>query len=196
MLFPALFAGPVRALRRWWVFFNVCTVSTALYTARFTFQGVNRRLAQSDAWWASPLAFWLALALVAAGGAVWMWQRQRALNPAAPRPGVGERVVLGLVSLIGLALVGYNLWDGGPRPDPLLLIWTVPLAGWGYASYVHWHSRRQGAANAIVPTQGIMLMTLSVVYILIGVATVQGWGDGGVRNSETEELQAGIRAYQ
>jgi hypothetical protein len=32
-------------------------------------------------------------------------QRQRALNPAAPRPGVGERVVLGLVSLIGLALV-------------------------------------------------------------------------------------------
>jgi len=123
-------------------------------------------------------------------------QRQRALNPAAPRPGVGERVVLGLVSLIGLALVGYNLWDGGPRPDPLLLIWTVPLAGWGYASYVHWHSRRQGAANAIVPTQGIMLMTLSVVYILIGVATVQGWGDGGVRNSETEELQAGIRAYQ
>ena len=196
MLFPALFAGPVRALRRWWVFFNVCTVSTALYTARFTFQGVNRRLAQSDAWWASPLAFWLALALVAAGGAVWMWQRQRALNPAAPRPGVGERVVLGLVSLIGLALVGYNLWDGGPRPDPLLLIWTVPLAGWGYASYVHWHSRRQGAANAIVPTQGIMLMTLSVVYILIGVATVQGWGDGGVRTSETDEVQAGFTAPQ
>src|SRR5262245_49233167 len=60
LLFPALFAGPLRALRRWWVFFNVCTVSTALYTARFTFLGVKRRLSQSDAWWASPLAFWLA----------------------------------------------------------------------------------------------------------------------------------------
>src|SRR5262249_29129984 len=85
MLFPVLFAGPLRALRRWWVVFNVCSVSAALYTTRFTFQGVKRRLAESDAWWASPVAFWLALALVAAAGAMWVWWRHRAAGPAAPK---------------------------------------------------------------------------------------------------------------
>jgi hypothetical protein len=183
MLFPALFAGPLRALRRWWVFFNVCTVTSALYIARFTFLGVKRRLSQSDAWWASPLAFWLVLALVAAAGALWVWQRHRAASPAAPRPGGGEQVVLGLVSLIGLGLVGYSLWGGGPRPFPVLLIWTVPLVGWGYSLYLHRHSRRQPAANPLFPTQGVMLITLALVYSLYGVATVYSRGDGDVLNS-------------
>jgi hypothetical protein len=141
------------------------------------------------------LVFWLALALIAAGGTVWVWRRQRVVDPTAPRPGVGEEVVLGLVSLIGLALVGYNLWDGGPLPYPVLLIWTVPPVGWAYARYLHGRSRRQGAANPVIPTQGIMLLTLSVVYILIGAATVVGLGDGGVRNPETDDVQVGITAY-
>ena len=188
MLFPALFASPLRAFRRWWVFFNVCTVSTALYTARFTFAGVKRRLAQSDAWWASPLAFWLGLALVAAGGAVWVWRRQRAVNPAAPKPGVGEEVVLGLVSLIGLALVGYNLWDGGPLPSPVLLICTVPLVGWGYASYLHWRSPRHPEAKPMIPTQGVMLITLALAYVFIAVATLHGLGNEAMLTADLDEV--------
>ena len=188
MIFPAVFSGPLRALRPWWVFFNVCTVSTALYAARFTFLGVKRRLSQSDTWWASPLAFWLALALIAAAAAVWVWRRQRAANPATPRPGVREQVVLGLVSLIGLALVGYNLWDGGPLPSPVLLICTVPLVGWGYASYLHWRSSRHPEAKPMIPTQGLMLITLALAYVFIAVATLHGLGNEAMLTADLNEV--------
>ena len=181
MLFPALFAGPLRALRRWWVVFNVCSVSAALYTARFTFQGVERRLAESDAWWASQVAFWLALALVAAAGAVWVWWRQRAASPPAPKPGIGQPIVLGLVSLIGLGLVGYSLWNSGPRLQPALLIGTVPLVGWGYACYLHRNARRPSGTIPLLPTQAVMLITLALAYVLIAVAAVHGAGDGTPR---------------
>src|SRR6516162_11626934 len=152
MLLPVLFAGPLRVLQRWWVFFNVCTVSAALYVARFTFLGVRRRLAQSDAWWASPLAFWFALALVAGAGATWVWRRWRAGSPTAPDPGVGEQMVLGLVSLTGLGLVGYSLWDQGLRLYPVQAICTVPLVGWGYAVYLHRHVRQRSATKPLLPT--------------------------------------------
>ena len=50
MLFTALLAWLLTALRRWWVLLNVAVLCLALYVLRFTFEGLNRRLAETDAW--------------------------------------------------------------------------------------------------------------------------------------------------
>src|SRR5262249_34819791 len=75
LLFPALFAGPLAVLKRWWVVLNVASVSRALYVARFTFAGFRRSLEETGAWWAKPPAFWLLRGALAAAGSTWaLWR--------------------------------------------------------------------------------------------------------------------------
>ena len=103
-------------------------------------------------------------------------------------------MVLGLVSLTGLGLVGYSLWDQGLRLYPVQAICTVPLVGWGYAVYLHRHVRQRSATKPLLPTPGVMLITLALIYIVIGVATRFGGGDGDVLSAGAGEVQAASRA--
>jgi hypothetical protein len=127
MLLTALLAGPLAGLRRWWVVLNVAVVCAALYVARFTFEGVCRRLAETDAWWARPVAFWLALSLIATAGAAWVWYRGgTAGGHTATGARAGEKLVLALLSGACVGGVGYRLWGGYPDWH-LLLVVSVPV---------------------------------------------------------------------
>jgi outer membrane protein assembly factor BamB len=177
LLLPALLAGPLSVVRRWWVLLNVAIVGTALLTARFMFGGVRRRLDYNPAWWASPLAFWLALSLLAAAGAVWVWRRQRRAKPAdrlaALTVRLSDELVLGLLSLIGLGVVAYCLWDGRPLLHPSLVIWTAAWVGTLYPLYLRRAARRVPATPPALTTQGVVLLTVAVACAAYGATTLR-----------------------
>jgi hypothetical protein len=167
LLFPALLARPLAVVRRWWVFLNVCTVGTALYVARFTFPGVQKRLAEQPTWWASPAAFWGALALVAAGGAAWVARRSRAGTggPGSWKPWPSEQAAVGLVGLIGLGVVAYQGCNAASIAPPSVVVWGVAWAGSVYMAWLRWISRRPA-----LPAQGFMLMALAFACAAYGAA--------------------------
>jgi hypothetical protein len=168
MLLPALFLGPLAALRRRWVVFNVLALAAGLYAVRFTFVGFRRTLERTGAWWTTPLAFWLALSLVAAAGLAWTLRRKPAGAPVR-----GEAVALGLLSLGGLAAAAYPIWDGGPPLYPLLVPCAACAAGMLRAAL-------PGRAGSPRPrgltAQAVVLGTLSLGFALFGIAAaLLGW---------------------
>jgi hypothetical protein len=167
LLFPALLARPLAAVRRWWVFLNVCTVGTALYVARFTFPGLQRMLEEQPTWWANPAAFWGTLALVAAGGALWVWRRARARGdgPDSWKPRLSEQIAVGLVSLIGLGVVVYDGYNAESIAQPSVVVWGVAWAGSVYMAYLQRITRRPA-----LPAQGFMLMALAFACAAYGAA--------------------------
>src|SRR5262245_19460812 len=112
MLFPALVAGPYALFRRWWVFLNVCTVNTPLYTACVVFTGVRKKF-----WWTADPYLCGAVAVVSLSGALWAWHRARrnaANGVEVGRPWRSESLVLGAVSMTGAATVAFCLGDDRP----------------------------------------------------------------------------------
>lgn len=166
MLFTALLAWLLTALRRWWVLLNVAVLCLALYVLRFTFEGLNRRLAETDAWWASPAAFWAALSLVATVGAVWVcYRRATARAYPATTSGRDEKLVLALLSVACIGVVGYRLGSGYPNWDPLLVVSVTVWVGTLYALL----TPRLSLAR-LMP-QEVMLWTLALACPIFGAAS-------------------------
>jgi hypothetical protein len=150
LLFPALFAGPLAALRRWWAVLNVASVCTALYVARFTFAGFKRTLEGTGAWWADPAAFWLLLAACSALGAAWTFWRAPGPGATGVRgPARLDTVVLCLLSLAGLGLVVYRLFAGEGLVCPALVACTAAWAGAAYLLGVGRPARPRPPAQAV-----------------------------------------------
>jgi hypothetical protein len=160
MLLTALLAVPVAAVRRWWVVFNVAVVCLALYVARFTFEGVCRRLDATGAWWASPAAFWAAPSLVAAAGAAWVWRRPG----GAAQPGKSDRVALSILALACLGLLAFGCWSGGTLLHPL---WVPCGAVWAAALYA---LVRPPRAPAGLTPPGVLLVALAVACAAFAAA--------------------------
>ena len=170
MLFTALLAWPLAALRRWWMLFNVAILCLALYVLRFTFEGVCRRLAETDSWWATPAAFWAGLSPVAAAGAVWVWHRRAMTGAyATTGSGAGEKLVLVLLGVACLGVVGYCLASGYPDWDPLLVV-SVPV--WVGTLYTLLTPR---LSSARLMPQEVMLWTLALACPLYGAASRLTW---------------------
>ena len=166
MLFTALLAWPLAVLRRWWVVLNVAILCLALYVVRFTFEGVCRRLAETDAWWASPVAFWVVLSLIATAGAVWIRYRKGVAGRyAATRAGTGEKFVPALLSASCVGVVGYRLWGGYPDWPPLLV---VSVTIWAGALSVILTPRL--ASERLMP-QEVMLWTLALTCAAFGAVS-------------------------
>lgn len=155
MLFPALFAGPLAFLRRWWLFLNVCTLSLTIYTVCVLFTGVRRQF-----WWAKEAPMWSAITCLAVAGALWAWRRPRKLLAKDLAAGVrlrtGEKIVLCLVGVLGLRVVMYCLFDGRPFLQPLLVVWAAGWAGALYAILL-WRVQRPR-----LPVQGVMFAAMAV----------------------------------
>jgi hypothetical protein len=157
ILFPALFAGPLAVLRRWWVVLNVASVCTALYVARFTFAGFRRTLDDAGAWWAKPWAFWLLLGALAAAGSAWAFWRAPWLGETGVRgPARLEKAVLCLLSLAGLGLLTYRHITGDRLVCPALVACT---ATWVGTAYLLWGTR---ATRPRPPAQAVTLLSLAV----------------------------------
>jgi hypothetical protein len=164
ILLTALLSWLLAAVRRWWAPLNVACACAALYVARFTFEGVCRRCAEADAWWASPVAFWMALSAVAGCGAAWVWFRAEAADRhAAPKPGGGEKVVLSLLSLACLAVAVYRLWGRPALLDPSLVVGAAAWAGTLYAL------RPLRRVPARLTAQGVTLVALAVACAAYGL---------------------------
>jgi hypothetical protein len=159
MFFTALLSWPLAAVRRWWAPLNVACTCAALYVARFTFEGVCRRCAEMDAWWASPMVCWMVLSAVAGCGAAWVWYRAE----AALKPGEGEKVVLSLLSLVCLVVAIYRLWGRPALLDPSLVVCATAWAGTLYALFP---PRR---APARLTAQGLTLLALAVACAACGL---------------------------
>lgn len=173
MLVPALLSRPLAVLRRWLVLFNVTIVSLALFAARFLFRGVRRRMDATETWWTSAQAFWLTLALLAAAGALWVWQRRR-VSPAGDAVRLSEQIVLGLLSLAGGWMVVYCLQEGYPVLHPLLVVWAAAWVGLVHTFYLRWHNAHQAMDTNHLATQGVMLGTAALacaVFAVIGFST-------------------------
>jgi outer membrane protein assembly factor BamB len=160
------FGGLALLLRRWLVLLSVaCTLST-LYLAHAWFRGSLK-----DSWWGSQTALWVAAAVVTLLGAAWSWRRYRAAVRAGRgetlQPRRGERFVLGLLSMTGLAVVCWTLAQGVLLVSPwreLLPVWVV--AWTGSLCLVRW---RQGNPR---PTEGIMLGALVCACLGLGAMSL------------------------
>jgi hypothetical protein len=164
MFLTALLAWPLAAVRRWWAPLNVACACSALYVARFTFEGVCRRFAEADSWWARPVAFWLALSGVAGCGAAWVWCRTAAADRrAALKPGGGEKVGLAVLSLACVAVAVYRLWGRPALLDPSLVVAAAAWAGTLYALFPPRH------APTRLTAQGLALVALAVACAAYGL---------------------------
>jgi outer membrane protein assembly factor BamB len=166
MLFPALVAGPRALFRRWWVFLNVCTLNTTLYTACVVFTGVRKRF-----WWTRDPYLWSAMAIVCVSGAVWAWYRGRrtvAGETTTMQPWRTELMVLGVVSMTGFATVGFCLLDDRPVWHPLLAVWVAAWAGLASAVYGRY------AAKSVPPLQATMLVAMALTCAAYGALALPG----------------------
>src|SRR5262245_36075143 len=103
-LFPAVFGGLMLVFKRWAVLLAVASLDSTIYLLYSWFRGSLK-----DSWWSTPLGLWTVLTLVALAGAVWSWRRYRAASPeeraVARVPRQGEKVILWVLSVIGLVII-------------------------------------------------------------------------------------------
>lgn len=94
MLLPALAMGPLRFVRGWWPFLNVCALNLTWYVVCVVFTGMRKRF-----WWAHDVPMWSVLALVAVAGSAWVWYRQSTRpggRPAMPLQGISLGIMAGV----------------------------------------------------------------------------------------------------
>jgi hypothetical protein len=138
MLVTTLLAVPFAVVRRWWVVFNVAISAITLYVVRFTFEGFCKRLDTMDTWWARPSAFWAAVCVAAAAGAIWVRCRMRSASrtDSIQQP-LCDRLVLSSISLVCLAVAAYCFWDARQFLPPFLVVCLAVWAGTLYALVPH-----------------------------------------------------------
>jgi hypothetical protein len=168
MLLTALFAVPLAIVRRWWMVLNVAVAGIALYVVRFTFEGFCKQLDATDAWWARPSAFWAAVCVIAAAGAMWVrWRRAKAARPTAAHLPLGDRLVLLFASLVCLAAMAYCILDARAFMQPMLVVSMAVWVGTVYAfAPAVW-----GLTH--LTTQEVILWVLALACAAVGAAPGQ-----------------------
>lgn len=179
-LFPAVFGGLALFMKRWMALLSVAFTNSTLFTLHLWLGGYAR-----GAWWGSATALWVAMTVVTVLGALWSAYRYRTLfadsRDEAPRP--GERLVLGIFSLIGVAVVvaGGLSWSplewraGHLLASPwkeMLVYWVGAWAGALYILYLRWApgaTRREGDAAAT--RGGALPIELVVLWSMVFACT-------------------------
>ncbi len=158
MLFPSVFGG----WKRWLTLLSVACTNSTLYSLQFLF---GPELAHTI--WGSSFTLWIAMTLVTLAGLVWAFQRHyvRVMEGEAPfTPSRIELLVLGVVSLVGLGIIGVvrfkhqSLLSEDWKP-----VLPYCIAAWGATAYV--------AYAYLVPRRLPALATEVVMLAIMAFAT-------------------------
>ncbi len=177
-LFPAVFGGLMLVLRRWMILLSVASLDSTVFFLHSWFQNSIRGF-----WWGTPLGLWSILTAVALAGAVCSWLRYRRSPPKARatalRPQRIEQVVLGAISLVGLAVVVVCLGRGllwQPPWKELLVLWGVAWVG---AVYLVYRRLRAGRGPAW-PAEVVMLWATAIACAAFGATLLPRSQPAGV----------------
>src|SRR5207253_7494014 len=152
-LFPAIFGGLALLMRRWLVLLTIASLNSTVFFLHAWFRGPL-----GDSWWGSQTALWSTMTIITLAGLVWSWRRNRLATLANPEvvpqpPQRSERILLGAVSITGLAIVLICLVRGTLLTPPwkeLLVIWCVAWVGSLYTLYLGLR-RMQPATGRRIP---------------------------------------------
>ena len=147
-LFPAVFGGLALLMRRWLVLLTIASLDSTVFFLHAWFRGQL-----GDSWWGSQTALWSTMTIITLAGLVWSWRRNRLAALANPEavlqaPQRSERILLGAVSITGLAVVLICLARGNLLAPPwkeLLVIWCVAWVGSLYTLYLGQRLKRPAA---------------------------------------------------
>jgi outer membrane protein assembly factor BamB len=178
-LFPALFGGMILVFRRWMVLFSVASLESTVYLVHGWLQKYVK-----DSWWGSAAGLWYTLAAISLAGAWWSAWRYYQVpaedKPEALRPRSSERMLLGLSSLLGLALAGYWSWRGLGLVTPWKELLAMVAVTWIGASYSVCLQRVIGQSPPrVLPTEGAMLWSLVVACLILGTTAPAGSSTDG-----------------
>jgi outer membrane protein assembly factor BamB len=175
MLFPSVFGG----WKRWLTLLCVAGTNTTLYTLQFLFAP---RLSQTM--WGSANALWTAMTLITLAGLVLAFQRhyRRVMEGEAVfTPSILELIVLGIVSLLGVGIVGYARLN---HQSLLSIEWkpVLPncLSAWGttlYVLYARLVPRRLPALATEVVMLTVMAFATTILMATEGMGARFGGGD-------------------
>lgn len=176
MLFPAVFGGVSGQMQRWKAALCVFSMNSTLLLIQDWFAG-----SLQESWWGSQAALWLVMTLVTVVGVLWAWRRQlkaASLPEAQGQPTVparGELIALGLMSFIGVGIVGYCMLNHISLLDSP---WKAVMALWSgiwVASLYVLYARRRAPRNpspAFLPTEGVMLWGMLLAYVGLSSTTL------------------------
>jgi outer membrane protein assembly factor BamB len=178
-LFPAVFGGLALFMKRWMAALSVSCLASTVYFCHGWLRGWWR-----GTWFESVAALWLTLGALTAAGVIWAaWRYRRAVSDgqAEPfQPRRGDRVVLGVCSLIGLGGVAFFLLKGWPlfdSPGQELLSLAVPC--WLGAAYLYATRSAEPVRNAALSAETVLLAGLLLVCTNVGFLEAGRGSSGG-----------------
>jgi outer membrane protein assembly factor BamB len=169
-LFPAVFGGLALVMRRWLVLLTIASLNSTLYLGHWWLHGSIK-----ESWWGTPAALWCSMVLVTLAGIYWSWYRRPSLQRTAGDPRCSECILLGSLSLIGLAVVAWCIRQGtlsNPPWKDLLAIWAVAWVGTLHAVGIRLARNKHLAVPALPSAEGIMLCTLFLACAGIAATSV------------------------
>jgi outer membrane protein assembly factor BamB len=183
-LFPAVFGGLALLMRRWLVLLTIASLDSTVFFLHAWFRGQL-----GDSGWGSQTALWSTMTIITLAGLVWSWRRNRLAALANPEavlqaPQRSERILLGAVSITGLAVVLICLARGNLLAPPwkeLLVIWCVAWVGSLYTLYLGQRLKRSATARQAPAGEAVMLSTLALACGAWSFATLPRQTDGTVR---------------
>ena len=171
MLFPTLFGKPKEVFARYTALLTVASINSLLYLGYFLVQTYWPN-AIAGTWWGSEMALWICMAVVTLLGTVWAFRRHRAAvasGEAEKRiPAKGEMVVYQILSLIGVACVGYalgahQLFD--PPWKEMNLMWAVVWTATAGVLYLQWLLSKAPDSKPVVALEGMMMVAMTLATI-------------------------------
>lgn len=199
-LFPAVFGGLALFMKRWMALLWVACTNSTLYCLHFFFGGYAR-----GAWWGSTTTLWISMTFVTLAGALWSsWRYRTVLVGANDGSRRGERLVLGLLSVIGIGVViasGVSFspleWHLGPvlasPSKEMLVYWVGAWAGSLYIIYLNWAPKSDTTAS--IPTELVVLWAMVFACTNLMALDLAGTQTGSTSQAfETAPLVNGERS--
>jgi outer membrane protein assembly factor BamB len=178
LLFPSVFGGVTGQFKRWLAALTIISMNSTLL---FLHGWLADRF--SGQWWSTPSVLWLTMTLLSVLGIGWACRRNArsiAGGNGAP-PTRGEGLTLALVSIVGVALLGYCLLTRqAPLETPWNAVWPLWAAFW--VGTLYFLFRRPHSVPSL-SLEGIMLWSMTLAYVALSGTS---WPRGGAAIAESE----------